>query len=123
MNLPTYTRTKREALALAADIFPDHAAAMARLDAEDRARPYPHFWLEGQIRDDLRQLFDWLFDDRTRIYKRARWHLFYDLAKRLVDLIAANRADFDRRWRLEQAGQEWHRRLASWTMTGDGEGI
>ena len=98
MNLPRYIRTKAEALALAASIMPDFKTALATVTADPRKSDYPYYWIESDTRDTLRQVFDWLFADETRIYKRARWHLFYDLAHRLTKLLAENRDAQDRYW-------------------------
>ena len=123
MNFPTYTRTKAEALNLAAAIFPDERTA---LDALRQAIPdckHPRYHLTQTATDTLRAVFDWLFDDRTRIYKRARWHLFYSLAHRLIDQIDANARAKIIDLYAEDHARDWQRRVAAWTMTGDGAGI
>ena len=123
MNFPTYIRTKAEANALAEDLFPDHTTALARIRRSRPDADYPFFWVEQQILDDLRALFDWLFNEKTRIYQRPRWHLFYDLATRLVRLVNDNRDAIDRHWRMEFAARDYNRRQRAAIMAGDGDGI
>ena len=120
---PTITRTKAEARALAAEIFPDEPAALA---AYIRAHPdckHPRYALAQDAAEKLRFIFDWLFDDHTRIYKRARWHLFYDLAHRLVYLLDENGSGKARDIHAEFRAADWQRLQASWLMTGNGDGI
>ena len=124
MSFPRYIRTKAEALALAADLFPDHRAALARVkQAHPEPDDYPFYWVESHARDDLRRLFDWLFDDKTRIYKRPRWHLFYDLAHRLTRLIDENREAQERYWSRKFSDRDFEKRQRAQIMAGDGEGI
>ena len=124
MNFPTYIRTKAEANALAAELFPDYRTAQARAQqAHPDKDGYSFYWVEAQARDDLRALFFWLFDDKTRIYKRPRWHLFYDLAHRLTKLLAENNDAKDRYWSRLFADREFAKRQRANTMTGDGDGI
>jgi hypothetical protein len=123
MNLPTYTRTKREALALAADIFPTHRIAMERIAADPKRQQYPFYHIDDQAQRDWRQILEWLFDDKTRIYKRARWHLFYELTERFIRLMAENKDARDLYWRRRSWDEEYSLKRRASLMAGDGEGI
>ena len=83
----------------------------------------PRYQLDFEIADTLRALFAWLHDDRTRIYKRPRWHLFYDLAHRLLALVDDNARGKILDLYAEDLDRQHQRKLAAVTMTGDGEGI
>lgn len=121
MDLPRYIRTKAEALALVAEIIPDHNAEALRL--QRAAVPLPRYHIRFTMTDRLRDVFVWLFDDKTRIYKRARWWLFYELAMRVYDQIDENGAA--KQLDLSQEGwtRDRERRAAGIIMAGDGQGI
>ena len=81
MNLPDLTRTKAEAKKLAADLFPGDSVALARIKP---GTTFPRYHLTDSTTETLRAVFHWLYEHKPRIYKRARWHLFYDLAHRVT---------------------------------------
>jgi hypothetical protein len=120
MQLPKYIRTKAEALALVNDLFPPHRQALATVPEEAQ---YQFYYVERQARDNLRAVLEWLFDKDTRVYKRPRWHLFYNLVDRLFRLMDDNNSAQRRYWSLELGRKEYERRQAAITMTGHGEGI
>jgi len=122
MPLPTLIRTKREALDLAARLFPDQKTALARAIAQHPDHAFPLFSVEFEAKATLLDVLHWLRKRDTRIYQRPAGHLFYEMATRLVQLIHDNtfqmELDRDRqRWR-----EEWQRDQAAITMT-DGSGI
>jgi hypothetical protein len=123
MNLPTYTRTKREALALAADIFPTPRIAMERIANDPKRQQYPFYHIDDQAVRDWREILEWLFDDKTRIYKRARWHLFYELTERFTRLMSENKEARDLYWRRRAWDEEFSLKRRASLMAGDGEGI
>lgn len=128
---PTYVRTKGEALALAEQLFPKVLEVAVerqrklhppRPDDRDPDLP-PFFWVEQQMAEDLRKVFEWLFDDKTRIYKRARFHLFYQLVARFMELGRANREAVDRYYDQKHWRKQWAKEKLAHVLRGDGEGI
>ncbi len=120
MTLPNLTRTKTEALQLAAELFPGERVALARLKP---GTTHPRYQLTHDTTDTLRGLFFWLHEQKPRIYKRARWHLFYDLARRVADQLDENAQAKVRALYAEDRAEVWQRHQAAQTMTGEGEGI
>lgn len=120
MNLPTLTRTKAEAERLAAEVFPGEAIALARLKP---GTTYPRYQLAHDMADTLHEVFRWLHEQKPRIYKRARWYLFYDLAHRLARQLDENGQAKIREIYAEARAEEWRKHCAPQTMTGDGDGI
>lgn len=120
MNLPNLTRTKTEAQQLAADIFPGERVALARLKP---GTTHPRYQLTHDTAETLRAIFTWLHEQKPRIYKRARWHLFYDLARRLVEQIDENAQGKIHDLYTADHADAWQRNQAAQTMSGDGEGI
>jgi len=120
MNLPTLTRTKTEAQQLAAELFPGEHAALAKLKP---GTTFPRYQLTRDTTDTLRAVFIWLHEQKPRIYKRARWHLFYDLARRVADQLDENAQAKVRNLYAADHADAWQKRQAAQTMTGDGDGI
>jgi hypothetical protein len=120
MNFPSYIKTKRDAVALAAEMFPGEAQALARLKPDTT---HPRYALDHITADTLRELLYWLHEARPKIYKRARWHFFYDVAVRIVKQTDANGSlkwsDIDARHRNDRHQS----RMEAETMRGDGAGI
>ena len=56
----------------------------ARLAQLKPGTTHPRYQLTHDTTDKLRAVFFWLHEQKPRIYKRARWHLFYDLAHQVV---------------------------------------
>jgi hypothetical protein len=82
---------------------------------------HPRYQLTHDTTETLRAVFTWLHEQKPRIYKRARWHLFYDLARRLVEQVDENaQATIHDLYTADHA-DAWQRRQAAQTMTGDGE--
>ena len=123
MIFPTRIRTKAEALTLAAELFPNHPAALAEAKRTHPGDDFPFYWVEQQTRENLQALFEWLYADKTRIYKRPRWHLFYELAARLIRLANTNRDATQSHWDDQHARRKYERRQRAYIFTGDGEGI
>lgn len=120
MNFPTLTRTKAEAQQLATDLFPGDSAALARLKP---GTTFPRYQLTHDTAETLRAVFLWLHEQRPRIYKRARWHLFYDLAQRITDQLDENGQAKVRDFYAEDRAAVWQKYQAAQIMTGDGQGI
>ncbi len=120
MNFPTYTRTKAEAQQLAAELFPDEKTALAKI-APDISHPRYH--LTHTTADTLRTVFFWLHEQKPKIYKRARWHLFYDMAHRLTVLLDENAQAKVRDLYARDYGRQHDREHQAQIMTGDGHGI
>jgi hypothetical protein len=120
MNLPRQTRTKAEALQLAAELFPGERIALARLKP---GTTFPRYQLTHDTAEALREIFLWLHEQKPKIYKRARWHLFYDLARRVTDQLDENAQAKVRELYAEDRAEAWRKTRAAQTMTGDGEGI
>jgi hypothetical protein len=123
MNLPAYTRTKAEAQKLAADLFPDAKSALASLQAARPDCPHPRYQLTHDTTDMLRAVFYWLHEQKPKIYKRARWHLFYDLARRVVNQMDENGTGKIFDLQAADSAAAYDRKQAAQTMTGDGAGI
>jgi hypothetical protein len=120
MNFPNLITTQAEAQRLAADVFPGERLALARLAP---GTAHPRYQMTMATAAVLRDVFEWLHQQRPRIHKRARWPLFYDLAQRITDQLDSNAQakvmdlyaqDNETKWRMSRATQ---------TMNGDGEGI
>jgi hypothetical protein len=120
MNFPAITRTKAEAQQLAAEIFPGESGALARLKP---GTTFPRYQLTHDTADRLREIFLWLHEQKPKIYKRARWHLFYDLARRATDQLDENAQAKVRDFYAEDRAEVWRKSRAAQIMTGDGEGI
>ena len=120
MTLPNLTRTKTEALQLAAELFPGERIAVAQLKP---GTTFPRYQLTHDTTDKLRAVFFWLHEQRPRIYKRARWHLFYDLARRVADQLDENAQAKVRDLYAADRAEVWQKHQAAQTMTGDGHGI
>lgn len=130
MELPTRITTKRDALALAAEVFPEYKDALTEAK---RSNPTPpekcdatfwwFYWITYKAKDDLRLLFEWLYNDKTRIYQRPRWHLFCHLASRVVELVDKARQDIESEWQRTLSDRKWNKRQRANLVTGDGEGI
>jgi len=120
MNLPNPTRTKAEAQQLAAELFPGERGALARVKP---GTAFPRYQLTHEIADTLRAVFFWLSEQKPRIYKRARWHLFYDLARRVTDQLDENAQAKVRDLYAEEHAEVWRKTRAAQIMTGDGQGI
>ncbi len=120
MNFPNYTRTKAEARQLAAEIFPGEQTALARMKPGTNL---PRYQLTHDTTETLRAVFYWLHEQKPKIYKRARWHLFYDLARRVVEQVDENAQAKVRDLYTADHADAWQRRQAAQTMTGEGEGI
>jgi hypothetical protein len=120
MNLPTLTRTKAEAERLATELFPGVEIALARLKP---GTTHPRYQLAHDMAETLNEVFRWLHEQKPRIYKRARWYLFYDLAHRLARQLDENGQAKVSDIYAEARNEEWRRRCAAQSMTGDGEGI
>ena len=117
---PSLTRTKTEALQLAAELFPGERVAVAQLKP---GTTFPRYQLTHDTTDKLRAVFFWLHEQKPRIYKRARWHLFYDLARRVADQLDENAQAKVRDLYAEDRAEVWQKHQAAQTMTGDGHGI
>ena len=120
MTLPNLTRTKTEALQLAAELFPGERVAVAQLKP---GTTFPRYQLTHDTTDKLRAVFFWLHEQKPRIYKRARWHLFYDLARHVADQLDENAQAKVRDLYAEDRAEVWQKHQAAQTMTGDGHGI
>ena len=120
INFPKLTRTKTEALQFAAEIFPGERIALARLKP---GTTHPRYQLTHDTADMLRTILFWLHEQKPKIYKRARWHLFYDLAHRAAIQLDENaQAKVHELYAEDRAGV-WQKHEAAQTMTGDGHGI
>jgi len=120
INFPKLTRTKTEALQLAAELFPGERVAVAQLKP---GTTFPRYQLTHYTTDTLRAVFFWLHEQKPRIYKRARWYLFYDLARRVADQLDENAQAKVRDIYAEDRAGVWQKHQAAQTMTGDGHGI
>jgi hypothetical protein len=120
MNLPNLTRTKAEAQKLATDLFPGENVAFARLKP---GTTFPRYHLTNDTAETLRAVFFWLYEHKPRIYKRARWHLFYDLAHRVTYQLDENAQAKVRELYAEDRAEAWRKTRAAQIMSGDGEGI
>jgi hypothetical protein len=120
INFPKLTRTKTEALQLAAEMFPSTKAALARLKP---GTTHPRYQLTHDTADKLRAIFFWLHEQKPKIYKRARWHLFYDLAQRVANQLDENAQAKVHDLCAEDRAAARQRLQAAQLMTGDGCGI
>ena len=120
MTFPNLTRTKTEAQQLAAELFPGERVAVAQLKP---GTTFPRYQLTHDTTDKLRAVLFWLHEQKPRIYKRARWHLFYDLARRVADQLDENAQAKVRDLYAEDRAGVWQKHQAAQTMTGDGHGI
>ena len=120
INFPKLTRTKTEALQFAAEIFPGERIALARLIP---GTTHPRYQLTHDTTDTLRAIFFWLHEQKPKIYKRARWHLFYDLAHRAAIQLDENAQAKVHELYAEDRAAAWQRVQAAQLMTGDGQGI
>ena len=120
MNFPTYTKTKAEAQRLAVELFPGERAALVRLKPDPT---FPRYQVTHDTADTLRTVFYWLHEQKPRIYKRARWHLFYDMARRVVEQIDENAQAKVRDLYANDRAEQWRRKQAAEIVTGDGHGI
>jgi hypothetical protein len=120
MNLPNYIRTRAEAQSLAADIFPGERAALERLKP---GITHPRYHLTHATNDTLREVLLWLHERKPRIYRRARWYFFYDLAQRLIDQVDENGQAKVSQFYAEDRAEKRRRHEAEQIMTGDGQGI
>ena len=120
MNFPTYTKTKAEAQRLAVELFPGERAALVRLKPDTT---FPRYQVTHDTADTLRTVFYWLHEQKPRIYKRARWHLFYDMARRVVEQIDENAQAKVRDLYANDRAEQWRRKQAAEIVTGDGHGI
>jgi hypothetical protein len=119
-NFPKLTRTKSEALQFAAEIFPGEQIALARVKP---GTTHPRYQLTHDTADTLRTILFWLHEQKPKIYKRARWHLFYDLAHRAAIQLDENAQAKVRDLYAADHTDAWQKRQAAQTMTGDGHGI
>lgn len=120
INFPKLTRTKTEALQLAAEIFPGERIALARLKP---GTTHPRYQLTHDTADTLRTLLFWLHEQKPKIYKRARWHLLNDLARRAAIQLDENAQAKVHELYAEDRAAVWQRLQAAQLMTGDGQGI
>jgi len=120
MTLPSLTRTKAEAQQLAAELFPGEQIALARVKP---GTIFPRYQVTNDTADTLRAVFYWLHEQRPRIYQRARWHLFYDLARRIADQLDENAQAKVRDLYTEDRAAVWQKSQAAQSMAGDGYGI
>ena len=120
INFPKLTRTKTEAQQFAAEIFPGERIALARLKP---GTTHPRYQLTHDTADTLRAILFWLHDQKPKIYKRARWHLFYDLAHRAAIQLDENAQAKVHELCAEDRAVAWRRVQAAQLMTGDGQGI
>ena len=120
INFPKLTRTKTEALQFAAEIFPGEQIALARLK---QGTTHPRYQLTYDTADTLRAILFWLHEQKPKIYKRARWHLFYDLARRAAIQLDENAQAKVRDLFAEDRAEVWQKHQAAQIMTGDGHGI
>jgi hypothetical protein len=107
-------------MARAAELFPGERVAVAQLKP---GTTFPRYQLTHDTTDKLRAVFFWLHEQKPRIYKRARWHLFYDLARRIADQLDENAQAKVRDLYAEDRAGVWQKHQAAQTMTGDGHGI
>jgi hypothetical protein len=119
-DLPSLTRTKTEAQQLAAELFPGEEIALAKLKL---GTAYPRYQLTHDTAETLRAVLIWLHEGKPRIYKRARWHLFYDLACRVADQLDENGQAKIREFYAEDRQAVWQKFRDAQIMTGDGMGI
>lgn len=117
---PKLTRTKTEAQQLAAEMFPGTQAALARLKP---GTTHPRYQLTHDTADTLRAIFFWLHEQKPEIYKRACWHLFYDLAQRVANQLDENAQAKVHDLYAEERAAAWQRVQAAQLMTGNGQGI
>ena len=119
-DLPSLTRTKTEAQRLAAELFPGEKIALARLKP---GTAFPRYQLTHDTADTLQAVLFWLHEQKPRIYQRARWHLFYDLARRVADQLDANAQAKVSEIYAEDRQAVWQKSRDAQIMTGDGMGI
>lgn len=124
MNFPAYTKTKTEAQRLAAELFPKADNAIGALPAGTHL---PRYQLQHTTADTLRAVFYWLHEQRPKIYKRARWHLFYDMAANVIAQIDDNaQAKVRELYNASDSRRYFEtiaRKEAAELVTGDGQGI
>lgn len=117
---PNLTRTKAEAQQLAGDLFPGERIALSRLKP---GTTHPRYQLTHDTATTLRAILFWLHDEKPKIYKRARWHLFYALAHRATIQLDENAQAKVHELYAEDRAAAWQRLQAAQLMTGDGQGI
>jgi hypothetical protein len=120
INFPSLTRTKTEAQQLAAALFPGEQIALARVKS---GTTHPRYQLTHNTADTLRAILFWLHEQKPKIYKRARWHLFYDLANRAATQLDENAQAKVHELYAEDRAATWQRLQAAQLMTGEGQGI
>ena len=121
--LPSYIRTKAEALDLARELFPSERDALAELTRRTPPVTLPRYALNQEMADTLRAVFAWLLDDHTRVYKRARFWLFYTMAANLIALLDENAQQKIHDLMRQDMDRDFAARRAAVLMTGDGSGI
>jgi len=107
-TLPNGVYKKDEARELARQIFPDHKEYMAHIRARRPTETYPFYWVENHTREDLVRILEWLTNRQVKLYKAARWWLFYDLAARLVALLSENQNAKERHFRIHGFDRHQH---------------
>jgi hypothetical protein len=122
-NLPTLTRTKAEAIRLAYELFPPADELVARIMREKPEIKLPTYHASYETADTLRVVFDWLFDKHTRVYKRARWHLFYSMATNAVAALEKVVTSRVIEMMIENRTPTSHHANAAAIMRGEGEGV
>lgn len=110
IQFPKLTRTKTEALQLAVVIFPGQRIALARLEP---GTTHPRYKLTHDTADVLRAILFWLHEQKPKIYKRARWHLFYDLAQRAAIQLDENAQAKVHAFCAEDRAAAWQRLQAA----------
>ena len=123
MNFPSSTRTKADAQQLAVTLFPGWQLALHHLKQTKPDTTHPLYQATHDTADQLRGVLFWLHEQKPKIYKRARWHLFYDVATRAIRQADDLAQEKVRAIYAEQRAQDWQRHHAAQTMTGDGHGI
>lgn len=120
-RFPTRVATKADAQALLDDLFPPMLNALARVrETHPTVKlDYPFYWVEGLFSQRLREMFDWLMDRNTRVYKgAARWNLFYGCAERLAERLRENRDACNLYWDNQWRDQNHARHQAAQIMDG-----
>ena len=119
-SLPILIRTRTEAENLADQLFPGATEAINRMPPETEL---PRHQLDWEVADRLRAVFYWLYDQEPKVYERAKWHLFYDLALNVVRELDENGQAKVHALCARDAALDYRRRQAAQTMTGAGQGI
>ena len=122
-EFPTHVKTKAEAKALAQQISPNYYDALRAFVAAHPTIEFPRYQLDQEQAETLRNTFEWLATTRPKLYKRARWDLFYVLALRVIAAAEEN-------GRGKLADSNDHYESARWALIhathilqGDGAGI